>query len=590
MEDSPTIQLLPENIANQIAAGEVVIRPANIVKELLENAIDSKAKKIDLTIKESGKTLIQVTDNGTGMSHQDIRMAFERHATSKIKSLSDLYSIKTKGFRGEALAAISSISEVEAVSKKNEHQLGSCLEIDNGTIIKHDFKSTPDGTTITVKNIFFKTPARKKFLKNNAVELKHIIDEFLRVAIIHPEIQFTFKHSESILYQLPSSNFKMRICQIFGNTIEKKLIDVKEKNEIFSLEGFVSKSEYSKKQRGEQFLFINNRFFRSNYFHHAIMSSYGNLLAEKSYPSYFLHFTVDFSKIDVNVHPSKTEILFEDEKVMYQLLLNCIRNSLGFLNFNTELHFERNNPFNKVSQQSSLDSNTAPKTTTNPDFNPFDTPQIQSSKIFSQEENDLSLEIYNDGKSVFADEMEMAFDYFVFQNKYFILHYEESIWAIHVSRAHYTQIFKKIYQPNYVHSSQKCLFNINIPCSKTIWLILENYSSLLDSLGFSLKYDTKKQEIEISQIPVGMQNSRIKELFELFFSQISQNNSPDIDISKLIFNNLAKKMAVDSPNSLNIMEQNYLIKEMLKWEENWSPDNKKIWVSLKSFAEIENLF
>ena len=335
------IQLLPDHVANQIAAGEVVQRPASVVKELLENAVDAKATDIKLIIKDAGKSLIQVIDNGLGMSVTDSRLCFERHATSKIRQAEDLFAIHTKGFRGEALASIAAIAHVEMKTKQEQEELGTHIIIEGSKFVSQEVAVLPKGTSFSVKNLFFNIPARRNFLKSETVEQRHIVDEFHRVALAHPNIHFTFYHNGSDMFNLPPSNFRQRIVNIFAGKTNEKLVPVKEETEIVNVHGFIGKPEFSKKNRGEQFFFVNNRYIKSGYLHHAVMAAYDGLLSAGAQPSYFLYLEVPPHTIDINIHPTKTEIKFDDEHALYAILRSTIKHSLGQFNVAPVLDFDR---------------------------------------------------------------------------------------------------------------------------------------------------------------------------------------------------------------------------------------------------------
>jgi len=317
---SGIIQLLPDHVANQIAAGEVVQRPASVVKELLENAVDAKATDIKLVIKDAGRTLVQVIDNGVGMNQDDALLCFERHATSKIRQAEDLFSIHTKGFRGEALASIAAIAHVELKTKQDQQELGIYISIEGSRFIAQEEAVLPKGTSFSVKNLFYNIPARRNFLKSDTVEFKHVLEEFQRVAMAHSSIHFTFIHNGSELYNLPSTNLRQRIVGLFLGKTNEKLVPVQEETDLVQIQGFVSKPEFAKKTRGEQFFFVNDRFIKSGYLHHAVMAAYEGLLAEGTQPSYFLYLQVPPSSIDINIHPTKTEIKFDDEQALYAIL------------------------------------------------------------------------------------------------------------------------------------------------------------------------------------------------------------------------------------------------------------------------------
>lgn len=339
------IQLLPENVANQIAAGEVVQRPASVVKELLENAIDAGASQLKLIVRDAGKTLIQVVDNGCGMSEPDARMCFERHATSKIHDAKDLFAIHTFGFRGEALASIAAVAQVELRTRRATDELGTRIVIENSAVVTQEPCQSPVGTNLAVKNLFFNVPARRNFLKSEPVEMRHIIDEFQRVAMAYPDLFFSLHHNDQEIFHLPPGTLRQRVVKIFGEAVNKKLVPVQEETDILKISGFVGKPDYFKKARGEQLFFVNHRFIKSNYLHHAVVSAYEDLLPPDTYPLYVLFLDIDPSRIDINVHPTKQEIKFDDERLVYNYLKVTVRHALGSHNITPTLDFEQEPAF-----------------------------------------------------------------------------------------------------------------------------------------------------------------------------------------------------------------------------------------------------
>src|SRR5690606_5858900 len=335
------IQLLPDAVANQIAAGEVVQRPSSAVKELIENAIDAGASRIQLIVRNAGKSLIQVIDNGSGMSMTDARLCFERHATSKIRKAEDLFAIRTMGFRGEAMASIAAIAHVELKTRRPEDELGTVIRIEGSAVVDQSPEALPTGTCIAVKNLFYNVPARRNFLKSNAVEMRHIIDEFQRMALAHPDLFFSLHNDGNELFHLPSGTLKQRIIHLFGNNYNQKLVPVEEETTILSVNGFVGKPEFAKKTRGEQFFFVNKRFVKDPYLHHAIMNAYEDILPADTFPLYVLFIEIDPGKIDINVHPTKTEIKYEDEKAIYAILRSAVKRSLGRYNIAPSLDFDQ---------------------------------------------------------------------------------------------------------------------------------------------------------------------------------------------------------------------------------------------------------
>jgi DNA mismatch repair protein MutL len=342
---SDVIQLLPDSVANQIAAGEVVQRPASVAKELLENAVDAGATKIQLIVKDAGKTLIQVIDNGCGMSETDARMSFERHATSKIREAKDLFALHTMGFRGEALASIAAVAQVEMRTRRATDELGTRIVVEDTTVKVQEACQAPQGTSIAVKNLFYTVPARRSFLKADPVETRHIMDEFQRIAMANPDVFFSLHHNDSEIYHLPAGNLRQRVVKIFGEAVNKKLVPAEQETDILHITGFVGKPDYFKKGRGEQLFFVNKRFIRSNYLHHAVMGAYEDLLPADTYPLYVLFLDIDPASIDINVHPTKQEIKFDDERLVYNFLKVAVRHALGSHNVTPTLDFEQEPAF-----------------------------------------------------------------------------------------------------------------------------------------------------------------------------------------------------------------------------------------------------
>ncbi len=342
---SDVIKLLPDSVANQIAAGEVVQRPASVVKELLENAVDAGATKIQLIVRDAGKTLIQVIDNGCGMSETDARMSFERHATSKIREAKDLFALNTMGFRGEALASIAAVAQVEMRTRRATDELGTRIVVEDSTVKIQEPCQAPQGTSISVKNLFYTVPARRSFLKADPVETRHIIDEFQRVAMANPDVFFSMHHNDSEIFHLPVGNLRQRVVKIFGEAVNKKLVPAEQETDILRITGFVGKPDYFKKGRGEQLFFVNKRFIRSNYLHHAVMGAYEDLLPADTYPLYVLFLDIDPASVDINVHPTKQEIKFDDERLVYNFLKVAVRHALGSHNVTPTLDFEQEPAF-----------------------------------------------------------------------------------------------------------------------------------------------------------------------------------------------------------------------------------------------------
>lgn len=600
------IQLLPDHVANQIAAGEVVQRPASVVKELLENAIDAKATSITLVIKDAGKTLVQVTDNGIGMSVTDARLSFERHATSKIKSAEDLFNLHTKGFRGEALASIAAIAHVELKTKTENSEIGTHLTIEGSKVISQDPAVVPKGTTISVKNLFYNIPARRNFLKSNPVETRHIIDEFHRVALAHPNVAFQMLHNGSDVFNLPSSNSRQRIVNIFGSKTNEKLVPVHEETEILKIEGFVLKPEFGKKSRGEQFFFVNDRFIKSPYLHHAVSSAFEGLMKNDVHPGYFLFLEVDPHSIDINIHPTKTEIKFDDEHSIYAVLRATVKHSLGQFNIAPVLDFERDKGFDTPYEYSKK-SPTAPSIEVDRDFNPFKEKPKQGNINFpfKREQsasweslyvglNDENAAVSNLGDIEFESEevtgslfenteTETGQTTFQLQNKYIVSPLKNGMMVIHQNLAHqrilYEELLKNITVKEAV--SQQLLFPLQLHFSKPDLEIIEKVREQLEHTGFIFS-EIKEETIEISGIPVMILESHVVNLLSQLVHDIKEE-VPESGFSQndMLAKSMAASMAIKTGVSLNREEREHLINQLFACKEpSVSPNNKLVFTTM----------
>ena len=600
------IQLLPDHVANQIAAGEVVQRPASVVKELLENAIDAKATSITLLIKDAGKTLVQVTDNGIGMSVTDARLSFERHATSKIKSAEDLFNLHTKGFRGEALASIAAIAHVELKTKTENSEIGTHLTIEGSKVISQDPAVVPKGTTISVKNLFYNIPARRNFLKSNPVETRHIIDEFHRVALAHPNVAFQMLHNGSDVFNLPSTNSRQRIVNIFGSKTNEKLVPVHEETEILKIEGFVMKPEFGKKSRGEQFFFVNDRFIKSPYLHHAVLSAFEGLMKNDVHPGYFLFLEVDPHSIDINIHPTKTEIKFDDEHSIYAMLRATVKHSLGQFNIAPVLDFERDKGFDTPYEYSKK-SPTAPSIEVDRDFNPFKEKPKQGNINFpfKREQsasweslyvglNDENAAVSNLGDIEFESEevtgslfenteTETGQTTFQLQNKYIVSPLKNGMMVIHQNLAHqrilYEELLKNITVKEAV--SQQLLFPLQLHFSKPDLEIIEKVREQLEHTGFIFS-EIKDETIEISGIPVMILESHVVNLLSQLVHDIKEE-VPESGFSQndMLAKSMAASMAIKTGVSLNREEREHLINQLFACKEpSVSPNNKLVFTTM----------
>ncbi len=599
---SDIIQLLPDNVANQIAAGEVVQRPASVVKELLENAIDAGATEIKLLIKEAGKTLIQVIDNGKGMSTTDARLSFERHATSKIKSAEDLFNLHTKGFRGEALASIAAVAHVELKTKQDGQELGTHIKIEGSSVQSQDVISTPTGTSISVKNLFFNIPARRNFLKSNSVETRHIMDEFHRVALAHPTISFVIYHNDSESLTLKNSNLKQRIVAVFGGKTNEKLVPIEESTDILTISGFVSKPEFSKKKRGEQFFFVNNRFIKNGYLHHSVVNAFDGLLAPGYHPSYFLYLTVPPHSIDINIHPTKTEIKFDNEQSLYAILRSTIKHSLGQYNVAPIIDFNRDATMDVPYHFKDKKIVTTPQIEVDPDFNPFETEKKVASFKKQQPANWESLYIGATIKDTDIQNIEVEaqivtkelFDesdnetqrktYQVHQ-KYIISVIKSGVVYINQNLAHQRILYEDLLTKMTIEdtSSQQLLFPLELVLNISDIELCKEIQSDLESAGFqftSIENDT----ITLSGIPANVKQSKLQTLFEELFETL-KNDVPESSFSQLdaIAKSLAKSLAIKNGTKLTSREQEELLGQLFSCKEpNHSPFGKKTFITLSS--------
>lgn len=603
------IQLLPDHVANQIAAGEVVQRPASVVKELLENAIDAGATSISLVVKDAGKTLVQVTDNGCGMSTTDARLSFERHATSKIKTADDLFNLHTKGFRGEALASIAAIAHVELKTKTSESEIGTRLTIEGSKVVSQDPEVVPTGCTISVKNLFYNIPARRNFLKSNPVETRHIIDEFHRVALAHPQVAFQMTHNGSSVFNLPESNIRQRIVNIFGSKMNEKLVPVSEETEIVQVDGFVLKPEYARKSRGEQFFFVNDRFIKSPYLHHAVNSAFEGLIKDGMHPGYFLFLKVEPTSIDINIHPTKTEIKFDDEHAIYAMLRATVKHSLGQFSVAPVLDFEKDSSFDTPYEYSKK-SPVAPTIEVDKDFNPFKKEGNSGGRTFTKfrdrsaqwESLYVGLKDSYDSISSAVDATQIEFEseevtgrlfdsqdtdsgqYSVqLQQKYILSPIKSGLMVIHQNRAHQRILYEEFLQNITVKEavSQQLLFPLELEFSKPDIEVLEQVKEPLENTGF--QFDTPSEEkITITGVPVGLKDGQAEAVLEQLVSDIN-NELPDASFSlnDLLAKSMARSMAVKTGTALNKAEREHIVNRLFACKEpSVSPDNSTVLITL----------
>ncbi|MEO9513780.1 MAG: DNA mismatch repair endonuclease MutL [Flavobacteriaceae bacterium] len=610
------IKLLPDHVANQIAAGEVVQRPASVVKELLENAIDAKATLIKLIIKDAGKTLIQVVDNGLGMSDTDARLSFERHATSKISNAKDLFNLQTKGFRGEALASIAAIAHVDMQTRTDAGEVGTHLKIEGSKIVFQEVVATPKGTSISVKNLFFNIPARRNFLKSNQVELRHITDEFHRVALVHPNIEFHFYNNGSEIFNLPKSKHRQRISHVFGGKMTDRLVPVSEETEVVKVSGFICKPEFAKKSRGEQFFFANNRFIKSPYLHHAVVAAFEGLVKPDAYPGYFLYLEVDPASIDINIHPTKTEVKFDDENTMYAILRSTIKHSLGQFNVAPILDFEHdpnlNTPYAYKEKGAVL-----PKVSVDASFNPFQEREkttgagglsYQKESVRGWENLYSGLETVNtDNFSSIAIESDTVVQgtfysepgdgtqtgtTFQLQRKYIVSTIKSGMLVIHQNRAHERVLFEKFLGEITVKEgvSQQLLFPVEFSFSKQELTILREIRESLINIGFA--FETLEAEtVKVTGVPLMVAESAIGTILDRLIADYREGFEGDsISQAELLAKALAKNLSVKTGELLNQESQLALVNDLFGCKEPTLSPFQKLTHTIISDRDIEKKF
>ena len=618
---SSIIQLLPDHVANQIAAGEVVQRPASVVKELLENAVDAGATEIKLIVKDAGKTLIQVIDNGKGMSVTDSRLCFERHATSKIRHAEDLFALHTKGFRGEALASIAAIAHVELKTRQEQEELGTHIVIEGSKFVSQDVAVLPKGTSFSIKNLFFNIPARRNFLKSDTVEFRHIIDEFERVALAHHNIGFILYHNGSEMFNLPATNQRQRIVNVFGGRTNEKLVPVKESTEIVGIQGFVTKPEFAKKSRGEQFFFVNNRFIKSGYLHHAVMAAYEGLLKDGCQPAYFIYLDVPPNTIDINIHPTKTEIKFDDEHALYAILRSTIKHSLGQFNVAPVLDFDRDanldTPYNYERREAVM-----PTVEVDRNFNPFadEKPAKQGSvshavpssfrkaekvpvweslytglkdaseEIMPQmdfESEEVTGSLFNDGE---VEQVQQKT--YQIHKKYIVSPIKSGLVIIDQKRAHQRILYEQFLTNITVHhaASQQLLFPLVLHFNKTELDLIQEMREALENTGFVFA-EFNHDHIVVSGLPVNVAESEVSILLEELISDLQQE-VPDSSFSQSdsIAKSMARSLAIKTGIALTEKEQENMVNSLFACKEpDVSPFHKPTFITV-SVEDLDKRF
>lgn len=595
---SDIIQLLPDAVANQIAAGEVIQRPASVVKELMENGIDAGANSITVRLKDAGKTLVQVIDNGHGMSDNDARLCFERHATSKISDAKDLFAIRTMGFRGEALASIAAIAEVVLKTRISSNDIGTRIRISGTKVESQEPESCPVGTNILIRNLFFNVPARRKFLKTDQTELRHIINEFNHVALAYPEIEFQLIHNSTQIFQLPSTNLKKRISGIFGKNIQQNLIAVETDTSIVKINGFAGKPEYAKKTYGEQFLFVNNRFMKHHYFHKAVMKAYEEILPSDYFPSYFLFFEISPSSIDINIHPTKTEIKFEDERSVWQILSAAAKEAIGKNNLAPTLDFSTEGVID-IPVLSKDQEIYIPKENINREFNPFETDEEKAfnytrqkidpdwQKMYESKRNDdLTPGLGFDENKAPIDEPVTR--YLQLRNKYIVSPVKSGLMLIDQRRAHERILYEQYLQilKNDAVISQNSLFPENIDLGPADYQLCLELSEEIGHLGFDIR-DFGKNCVIVHSVPANVKIHDIKSVIETILEQYKNlNDELKLDQHEKLARSAAIASAIPYGKHMDVREMQEIVDQLFACDNpNSTPTGKRI----LNIVKIEDL-
>ncbi len=613
---SDVIHLLPDSVANQIAAGEVIQRPASVLKELVENCIDAGATSIRILIKDAGKTLIHVIDNGKGMSETDARMSFERHATSKIKDAADLFSLRTMGFRGEALASIASVAQVEMRTRQKNEELGVFIDIAGTRILRQEVIHCEEGTSISVRNLFFNVPARRRFLKSDNVEKSHLFNEFYRIALVNPDVEFIYIDNDEEIFNLPATNIKIRIENIFGKNPRKRfpqqLLNIQSDSNLVSVRGFVGKPEFAQKFP-DQYFFVNGRFMKHPYFHKAVMLAYNNLIQQGEGPAYFIYLEVDTETIDINIHPTKTEVKFENEQAIWSILNATVKEALGKFNIAPSIDFDQEGApeYRPVSQMTNIQP---PRTNFNPDYNPFQAsgyvrPAMDWEKLykgFDQKNNQLpasETETTNSSNEKFTDKefisVENTIEFkselsatnnFQLKGKYILTSVKSGFMLVDQYRAHvrilYESLLKQLDTGNYM--AQQILFPEEIEFEPNLMLFFNQIQEDLKSIGFTFE-KAGANSYNITSVPSVIGAVSVLPLLNNMVNEVKEKEFNDaLSIGNTLALSLARESAIKSGQLLSIVEMDDIINKLFACSDyNFTPDGKKIFTII-TLDEIQN--
>jgi len=597
------IKLLPDSVANQIAAGEVIQRPASVVKELIENSVDAGGENIRVIIKDSGKTLIQVIDDGSGMSETDARLSFERHATSKITTAQDLFAITTKGFRGEALASIAAVAMVELKTRKEESDTGIMVVINGSKVETQEPCSCPVGSSFSVKNLFFNIPARRKFLKSDNTEIRHIVNEFQKIVLAHPDIRFSLHHNDSEIYNLVACNLRQRIIGVFGKQINQDLITLETETTLINIKGFIGKPENARRTYGEQFFFVNNRFMKHPYFHKAVVEAYQNILPVEAIPSYFIFLEADPASIDINIHPTKTEIKFEDERSIWQILMASVREALGRFNIVPSLDFKNEALIDIPIMRSSNTIPEQPKIEINTQFNPFEgeerthersgfVERFERENVANWEKIYSALEKENDNPQQFEKIRESQRKFFQIKNKYIVCSVKSGLMLIDQKRAHERVLYERFLEclSNNRAISQVDMFPVTAELNPADYFILKEIEGELELLGFNIQH-SGKNKITINGRPADNDTSDPLEMLEILIEDYKNTQAePSIGAKEKIAAGMACASAIQYGKVLNQGEMEDLFDALFSCQTpNYSPKGKPV-INIITLEEIDKRF
>jgi len=597
------IKLLPEHVANQIAAGEVVQRPASVVKELMENAVDARATQITLVLKGAGKTLIQVIDNGSGMTPENVSLCFARHATSKISKAEDLFALSTKGFRGEAMASIAAIAHVTLKTKTQAASEGIECIVEGSEVVTQSPCVMQPGTVVSVKNLFYNIPARRNFLKGDHVELKHCIEEFQRVALAHPQIGFKMIHQDNDLFHFAPANVRQRIAAVLGGKANERLVPVEENTEIVDISGFVLKPEFAKKSRGDQYFFVNDRFIRSAYLNHAVSAAFEGMIKPGLHPGYVLFLNVDPAAIDINIHPTKTEVKFEEEQSIYAVLRACVKHSLGQFNIMPLLDFERDSSMDP-DYSSQGQAPKAPHIEVDADFNPFasggyrpkqDTASWSSLYVGLQAEepwHSLEVESQEVTGTLFEEDAQESDQITVqIQNKFIVTTIKQGLIVVHQNFAHQRIIYERLLRTATLQepASQQKLFAHQIELNSLQALYAAKMEEALMSIGFD--FELEDNTLALKAVPLGLsENEAEKVILAVLDDEMNDRPNDGFSSMDILARSLAAKMAIKSGQKLTVHEQRDLINELFACKEpDRSPNQRRTFITLDT-QDLEQKF